>query len=155
VKVRLPCQASPCEPAAHARTHALPWTAFGSVSRRSLPRHRSCWNGLVTREEDSVPADQASRHDQVLRDTPSEGLHCSANRSRLYNSNLFSDVTISFSGRNVKAHRVVLCGQSAYFDKLCNPESGFMVSIHIPRKKLKALANNRLPGSERYRDHIT
>ena len=60
---------------------------------------------------------------------PSECLNCPANISRLYDCDQFTDLTINFSGRKVKAHRVVLCIQSEYFSKLCNPDSGFTVNL--------------------------
>ena len=123
-------------------TRALLSENMDSLSSRPFPRYRHCENVPDNRQEDSISADQALRHDQVLRATLHEDPHCSANRSRLYNSNSFSDITISFSGRKVKAHRIVLCGQSAYFDKLLNPDSGFMVSLYIPRKRVKASTND-------------
>lgn len=48
--------------------------------------------------------------------------------SKLWNSARFSDLLIKFQDREIKAHRFVLCDSSAYFDKLCGPESPFLVS---------------------------
>jgi hypothetical protein len=48
--------------------------------------------------------------------------------TRLFNSFRFSDLLVKFSGREIKAHRFVLC-ELQYFDKLLGPESPFAVSV--------------------------
>jgi hypothetical protein len=40
---------------------------------------------------------------------------------KLWNSPGFSDLSIKFSGREIKAHRLILCQASAYFDKALRP----------------------------------
>jgi len=51
--------------------------------------------------------------------------------AKLWNSARFSDLLIKFSGREIKAHRLILCQGSAYFDKLCGPESQFAVRLAL------------------------
>jgi hypothetical protein len=48
-------------------------------------------------------------------------------RPRLFNTDRYSDMLIKFSGREIKAHRFVLCETSTYFAKLCGTNSEFMV----------------------------
>ncbi|GAB7332583.1 hypothetical protein MBLNU13_g04358t3 [Cladosporium sp. NU13] len=50
---------------------------------------------------------------------------CDQNSARLFNKAKFSDLLIKFSDREIHAHRFVLCQSSAYFDKLCGPDSHF------------------------------
>jgi hypothetical protein len=50
--------------------------------------------------------------------------------TRLFNSCRFSDLLVKFSGREIKAHRFVLC-ELQYFDKLLGPESPFAVSVQM------------------------
>ncbi|KAF2207559.1 hypothetical protein CERZMDRAFT_102242 [Cercospora zeae-maydis SCOH1-5] len=45
----------------------------------------------------------------------------------LYNQPAYSDVIISFSGRRVYCHKLVICSKSEYFKKLCDQNSGFSV----------------------------
>jgi hypothetical protein len=54
---------------------------------------------------------------------------------KLWNSARFSDLLIKFSGREIKAHRLVLCQASSYFDKLCGPDSQFMVRPALLRRR--------------------
>lgn len=51
--------------------------------------------------------------------------------ANLWNSARFSDLLIKFSGREVRAHRLILCQGSTYFDKLCGPESPFAVRLAL------------------------
>ena len=44
----------------------------------------------------------------------------------LYNNGESSDVTIKFSGREVKCHKLILCHISEYFKKMCGPGSKFL-----------------------------
>ena len=46
----------------------------------------------------------------------------------LFDKDAYSDVTVSFSGRQIKAHKVLLCQTSDYFKKLCGPDARFQVS---------------------------
>jgi hypothetical protein len=57
------------------------------------------------------------------------------NNAKLYNNARFSDLLVKFSGRKIKVHRVIICHTSAYFDKLCGPESQFAVRAVLPRNK--------------------
>ena len=41
----------------------------------------------------------------------------------VYNSDVFSDITITFSGRQVKCHRLIICSASEYFNALCGQNS--------------------------------
>lgn len=52
--------------------------------------------------------------------------------SHLFNQDDYCDVTIKFSGREIKSHRMVLCEQLDYFKKLCGPRSKFAVSLNMP-----------------------
>ena len=45
------------------------------------------------------------------------------NENSVYNSDSFSDVTITFSGRQVKCHRLIICNASKYFNALCGQNS--------------------------------
>jgi hypothetical protein len=47
----------------------------------------------------------------------------------LFDNEKYSDLVIKFSDREIKAHRFVLCEQSTYFNKLCGPDSPFIVSL--------------------------
>ncbi|KAM3423976.1 hypothetical protein BST61_g1369 [Cercospora zeina] len=46
----------------------------------------------------------------------------------LYNQPAYSDIIISFSGRRVHCHKLVICSKSEYFKKLCDHNSGFSES---------------------------
>ena len=46
----------------------------------------------------------------------------------LWNKTTFSDVTIRFSGNEVRCHKAVLCTASEYFEALCGPQSKFIES---------------------------
>lgn len=48
--------------------------------------------------------------------------------SQLFDKEAFSDVTIRSSSRFFKAHKVILCSQSAYFTSLLGPDSKFAES---------------------------
>ncbi|GIZ36648.1 hypothetical protein CKM354_000011700 [Cercospora kikuchii] len=52
----------------------------------------------------------------------------SLSTSDLFNQPTFSDVIISFSGRRIYCHKLILCSKSEYFKKLCDPDSGFSES---------------------------
>lgn len=52
-----------------------------------------------------------------------------------YNKPEYSDVTVKWSGREIKAHRMVLCGRSEYFKKAIGPGSQFKVWQAVSRKK--------------------
>jgi hypothetical protein len=54
--------------------------------------------------------------------------HTDMQRS-LYNNVRLCNMVIKFSGREIKAHRFVLCEQNKYFEKLFGPDSPFAVSI--------------------------
>ena len=43
--------------------------------------------------------------------------------SSVYHSDVFSDITITFSGRQVKCHRLIICNASKYFNALCGQNS--------------------------------
>jgi hypothetical protein len=47
--------------------------------------------------------------------------------SEFFRQDALSDVTLHFSGREMKCHKIILCARSEYFRKLCGPESGFAV----------------------------
>ena len=53
-----------------------------------------------------------------------------------FNDGTHSDITIKFSGREVKAHKIILCMASPYFDNLCSPwthnTEGQKATLHIP-----------------------
>lgn len=49
--------------------------------------------------------------------------------SKSWNSERFTDLLIKFSGREIRAHRLILCQSSTYFEKLCGPESQFAVRL--------------------------
>jgi hypothetical protein len=51
--------------------------------------------------------------------------------AKFWNSSRFSDLLIKFSGREIKAHRLIICQSSVYFDKLCGPESPFAVRLAL------------------------
>jgi hypothetical protein len=46
-------------------------------------------------------------------------------RDCLFNEDAFSDVTVRFSNREIKCHKVILCTASDYFKALCGPASKF------------------------------
>lgn len=48
-----------------------------------------------------------------------------------FNKPAFSDVTICFGGREVKAHRVILCGRSRVLKIALSPESPFEVDLTL------------------------
>ena len=50
-----------------------------------------------------------------------------------YDNADFSDVTIKFGGKEIKAHRMVLCAKSEYFKKALGPSSPFKVYSKISR----------------------
>ncbi|KAK4544582.1 hypothetical protein LTR36_004154 [Oleoguttula mirabilis] len=43
----------------------------------------------------------------------------------LFNKDAFSDIKIKFGSRQFKAHKIVICRQSQYFNKLCGPDTQF------------------------------
>lgn len=47
--------------------------------------------------------------------------------SAWYGNPRFSDVTIKFSGRELKAHKLVLCSRSKYFQRALGEDGAFMV----------------------------
>lgn len=49
-------------------------------------------------------------------------------RERFFDTNELSDITIKFSGREVKCHKVILCSASEYFQGLCGARSRFIES---------------------------
>ncbi|CAK1360790.1 unnamed protein product [Cercospora beticola] len=52
----------------------------------------------------------------------------SLSTSDLYDNPAYSDITISFSGRSVHCHKLILCTKSEYFRMLCGSESAFSES---------------------------
>lgn len=55
-----------------------------------------------------------------------------------FNNSNFSDLTIKFSGREVKCHKIILC-TSEYFQELCGPSSRFEVSTRGLQSFVKRL----------------
>lgn len=46
-----------------------------------------------------------------------------------YNNRDYSDITLKFADREIKAHKVILCTNSQYFKKLCGAGSQFEVRV--------------------------
>lgn len=44
-----------------------------------------------------------------------------------FNQDAFSDITIRFSGEEIKAHKIILCSKSKYFMRAFGPGSRFKV----------------------------
>lgn len=70
------------------------------------------------------------------------------NNAKLWNSARFSDLLIKFSGREVKAHRLILCQAFAYFDKLCGPDSQFAVRLALLSNKSLHVSDINIAGSK-------
>jgi hypothetical protein len=83
-----------------------------------------------------TPARATALTARAPRATPSQvteqaGPEADSRDQKLWNSERFSDLVIKFSGREIKAHRLILCQASAYFDKLCGPDSHFAVRLTL------------------------
>lgn len=49
------------------------------------------------------------------------------NIADFFDQEAYTDITIKFSGRETKAHKIILCSNSEYFKRLCGPDSKFKV----------------------------
>lgn len=74
--------------------------------------------------------------------------------ANLWNSARFSDLLVKFSGREVKAHRLILCQGSVYFNKLCGPESPFAVRLALLSDECLHRADIEIAGSKQERNRV-
>lgn len=51
-----------------------------------------------------------------------------ASYKNIYKNKDYSDITIKFSGREIPCHKLIICTQSKYFEKLCGKGSHFAES---------------------------
>lgn len=77
---------------------------------------------------------------------------CDQNSSKLWDNERFSDVIIRFSGRKIFAHRFLLCPSSPYFEKLCGPQSPFVVRPTQAKSQCSFTADDYMTGVETKRD---
>ena len=49
--------------------------------------------------------------------------------ANFFDNSAFSDVTIKYDGKEVKAHKMILCTRSKYFERMLGQGSQFKVSI--------------------------
>lgn len=47
---------------------------------------------------------------------------------KLFNNDSFADVTIKYAGKEIRAHRLILCLRSEYFDKILGTATKTKVS---------------------------
>lgn len=67
--------------------------------------------------------------------------------SDLFNQPTYSDVIISFSGRRIYCHKLILCSKSEYFKKLCDPDGGF--SVRAGNDDLLAVLNETQESTQK------
>lgn len=74
--------------------------------------------------------------------TPLTGTATKARWSKLTTDSLwknaeYADITIKFSGREIKCHKLVICNKSKYFKDLCGANATFKarhLNLHIARQ---------------------
>lgn len=57
------------------------------------------------------------------------------NPGELFGEQAFADVTIKYSGRELRAHKVILSMRSKYFERAFAVDSGFKVSFPPGKRK--------------------
>jgi hypothetical protein len=75
--------------------------------------------------------------------------HTLTRSTRLFNSAHYSDLIIKFSGREIRAHRFIVCESNRYFEKLCGLDSPFAVSILSSKDCLELFVSNMRKRADR------